>query len=303
MAERPVIALAGATGDLGARIARALVASGAEVRALVRPNLSATDHASIEALGATPIAADPGDVTAMARAIDGSACVVSALNGVREVMIGRQSVLLDAAVAAGAPRFIPSDYAADFTRTPPGRNRNYDLRREFMARVDRAPIRATSILNGAFMDMLGAEMPIIRPEISRVLYWRDADQPLDFTTKNDTADYTTRAALDPDAPRTLRIAGDTVSVREIAAALTELTGRHYRPLYAGGLGALGVMIRIAKLVAPGQGQAFPPWQGMQYMRDQFSGLAKLHPLDNDHYPDLSWTSVRDHLAAAKGHQA
>ena len=43
MAERPVIALAGATGDVGARIARALVAAGADVRALVRPNLPAPD--------------------------------------------------------------------------------------------------------------------------------------------------------------------------------------------------------------------------------------------------------------------
>ena len=50
-----------------------------------------------------------------------------------------------------------------------------------MARVDEAPIKATSILNGAFLDMLGAEMPIIQPRIRRVLYWHDADQVLDFT--------------------------------------------------------------------------------------------------------------------------
>ena len=33
-----------------------------------------------------------------------------------------------------------------------GGNRNLGLRRRFMARVDAAPIRATSILNGAFAD-------------------------------------------------------------------------------------------------------------------------------------------------------
>ena len=56
------------------------------------------------------------------------------------------------------------------------------------------------------------------------------------------------------------------------------------------------MIRIAKVIAPQPGQAFPAWQGMQYMRDQFSGKAKLTPLDNDRYPGLRWTSVREHLA-------
>lgn len=294
MAE-PVIGLAGVTGDLGERIARALVARGAEVRALVRPGLEAGEMARIETLGVTVVPADPSNVDAMAAACAGAACVVSALNGLRDVIVERQGVLLDAAVKAGVPRFIPSDYAADFTRTVPGENRNYDLRREFMARVDRTPIRATSVLNGAFMDMLGAEMPIIQPRIRRVLYWHDADQLLDFTTKDDTAAYTAHVALDDGAPRILRVAGDTVSARDIAAVMTEVTNRRFRTLRAGSLGSLGLMIRIAKLIAPGSGDPFPAWQGMQYMRDQFSGRAKLTSLDNDRYPGLHWTSVRELL--------
>lgn len=59
-------------------------------------------------------------------------------------------------MAGGVPRFIRPDYAADFTRTQPGDNRNFNLRREFVARIDTAPIRATSVLRGAFMDMLDA---------------------------------------------------------------------------------------------------------------------------------------------------
>ena len=81
-----------------------------------------------------------------------------------------------------------------------------------MARVDVAPIRVTSILNGAFMDMLGAEMPLIQRRLRRVLYWGSADQPLDFTTKDDVAAYTAAAALDDTTPRILRIAG-TASAR------------------------------------------------------------------------------------------
>lgn len=42
---------------------------------------------------------------------------------------------------------------------------NFDLRRAFMARADQAPIRVTSIVYGAFLDMLGAEMPIIQPRL------------------------------------------------------------------------------------------------------------------------------------------
>ena len=76
-----------------------------------------------------------------------------------------------------------------------------------------------------------------------------------------------------------------------------MAGERYRTLRAGGIGSLGVLIRLAKIVAPQPHAPFPPWQGMQYMRDMFSGRGKLHPLDNGRYPGLRWTSVREQLAA------
>ena len=289
------IILAGAAGDLGTRIAKALVARGASVRALIRPDASTADRTHLMALGLTLAEADPADVTAMAAVMHGASCVVSALNGLYDVIVERQSVLLDAAVRAGVPRFIPSDYSEDFTKTTRGDNRNLDLRREFMGRADRAPIQVTTILNGAFMDMLGNEMPIIQPRISRVLYWVSADQPMDFTTKDDVAAYVAAAALDDTTPRILRIAGDTLSARELAGVMGEVTGQPFKTLYAGNLGVLGVMIGVAKRVAPQPGDPFPAWQGMQYMRDMFSGKGKLTALNNDRYPELTWTSVREQL--------
>jgi hypothetical protein len=139
-------------------------------------------------------------------------------------------------VLIGIPRFISSDYSADFTKTAPGGNRNLDLRREFMARADR--------------------MPIIQPRIHRVLQWGDADQPLDFTTKDNVAAYVADAAIDETTPRVLRIAGDTLSARGIAAAMSELTGERYRTLRVGGMSSLGVLTRVAKLVAPQPRAAF-----------------------------------------------
>jgi len=296
---QPTIILAGAGGDLGTRIAKALVARGASVRALVRPNVSVSDRDRLAALGLRAIPADAVNASSVAAACDGASCVISALNGLHDVIVERQGVLLDAAVQAGVPRFISSDYSADFTKTRPGDNRNLDLRRAFMALADavaaRTPIRITSILSGAFMDMLGAEMPIIQPRIRRVLYWDSADQVLDFTTKDDVAAYTACAALDEVTPRILRIAGNSVSARDIAGRMSEVTGKRYGTLWAGSIGSLGLMIRIAKLVAPRPDAAFPPWQGMQYMRDQFSGRARLVSLDNERYPGLTWTTVREHL--------
>ncbi len=294
---QPTIVLAGATGDLGTRIAKALVARGATVRALVRPDLSDADRSRLTALNLTLATADPTDVASLAAAMRGASCVVSALNGLHEVIVDRQSVLLEAAAKAGVSRFIPSDYSEDFTKTNPGDNRNLDLRREFMALADKAPIKVTSILNGAFMDMLGAEMPIIQPKIHRVLYWINADQPLDFTTKDNVAAYVAAAAMDDTTPRFLRIAGDTLTARDLAGVLSDATQQRYKTLWVGSLGMLSFMIQAAQRFAPEPTATFPAWQGMQYMRDMFSGRGKLTPLDNARYPELRWTSVRERWAS------
>ena len=292
---RAVVALAGASGDLGFRIARDLVELGADVRALVRREVGHAKRDRLEAVGVSLVEADPLDREEVAAACSGAGCTVSALNGLHEVIVVRQQILLDASVAAGVKRFVSSDFSEDFTKTTPGRNRNLDLRREFMAIADRAPIAVTSILNGAFMDLLGAEMPIIQRPIWRVLYWRSADQPLDFTTKDDVAAYAAAATLDNCTPRILRIAGDTVTARQIAALMSDVEQRRYRTLRCGSIGALSAMIAIAKRVAPQPGEPFPVWQGMQYMRDMFSGEGQLMSLDNNRYPDLRWTTVQRHL--------
>jgi nucleoside-diphosphate-sugar epimerase len=294
----PIVILAGAAGDLGYRIARQLIERGATVRSLLRTAASDEDKSGLARLGIAVAPADVSDAASVAAVCEGAACVISALNGLYDVVVARQSVLLDAAVQAGVPRFISSDFSADFTTTKPGDNRNLDLRREFMVRADLARIKTTSIFNGAFMDMLGAEMPIIQPAIRRVLYWGSADQPLDFTAKNDVAAFTAAAALDEATPRVLRIAGDTVSARDIARTMSEISGERYRTLWAGSIGSLGLLIRLTKILAPQPRATFPAWQGMQYMRDMFSGRGKLHPLDNNRYPDLRWTSVREQLLAA-----
>jgi hypothetical protein len=223
--------------------------------------------------------------------------VVSVLAGLRDVIVESQTVLLDAAIKTGVPRFIPSDYSIDFTEFPPGENRNLDLRRDFHQRLENTSIRATTIFNGAFAEMLTGQMPLILFKRKRVLYWGDADQRMDFTTMDDTAAFTASAALDPSTPRFLRIAGDQLSARELAAVVSEATGEEFRLFRAGGLGMLGALIKVARAVAPGDKELYPAWQGMQYMRNMFDGRAKLKPLDNDRYPSIRWTTARDVLSA------
>jgi len=294
--QKQTIILAGATGDLGGRIARSLLEKGAIVRVLVR---SDSDNAKIDALqeaGATIVEVDFHNATELTKACEGASCVVSALSGLHYVIVGIQTLLLNAAVAAGVPRFIPSDFAIDFTKLPYGNNRNLDLRKEFKETLDKAPIQATSILCGMFADLLTGQAPVVLFPIKRVMYYGNPDQLMDFTTIQNTADYTAAAALDPTTPRYLRIAGDVLNAYGLKDAASKATYEDFKLLKVGGIGLLNAIIKITKVVSPASKEVFPAWQGMQYMRDMFSGLPKLEPLDNNRYPEIKWTTVAEVLA-------
>lgn len=274
MTSQPVV-LAGASGKLGTAIAASLSERGAPFRALTR--------------------ADFADDATLRRAVASASCVVSALAGHRDVIVDLQTRLLDAAVAGGVPRFIPSDFSLDFTKIPPGSNRNLGWREEFRLRLDRAGIRPTSILNGAFMELLTGDAPFILSKIKRVLCWGDPAQTMDFTTVPDVAKFTAAAALDDDAPRFLRIAGDQISAEGLAAAVSDVTGERYKVFRPGSLATFGRVIAFTKWIAPGAGELYPSWQGMQYMHNMYSGVAKFPAVDNARYPGHSFTTVREYL--------
>ena len=295
--DNAITVLAGATGNLGGRIARALLERGANLRAIVRQSSDPDKVEELRKQGAAIAEVDFNSVPEVTGACSGGSCVISALSGLREVIIEAQTLLLDAAVKASVPRFIPSDFSIDFTKLPPGTNRNLDLRREFHERLDNASIAATSILNGMFTDLLTGQAPIILFKLNRVVYWEDADQRLDFTTMDNTAEFTAAAALDHSTPRFLRIAGDQMSARGLVEVASEVTGKKFSLFRAGGLGRLQTLIKIMRAVLPLRNAVYPPWQGMQYLHNMFSGHAKLEPLDNDRYPGMRWTKARDVLAA------
>ena len=298
MSEQQRVVVAGATGKLGGRIVKALRERGAHVVVLARRQSSQAKVEPLRALGAEVVLVEPWTAAEVATVCRGASCVVSALLGMRDVMVDAQTVLLEGAVQAGVPRFIPSDYALDFNQLKQGENRNLDWHREFQERLDRAPIAATSILNGMFMDLLLGNAPFILFKWNRVLYWENADQVLEFTAMDDVASVTAAAALDPQAPRFVRIAGDRLTARELAGVASEVLGRKFKPPWAGNVRTLNVLIRGMRKLMPAENDPFPPWQGMQYSRSMFGGVGLVGTSDVDRYPGMKWTRVRDMLAAS-----
>jgi NmrA-like family len=292
---KKIILVAGATGDLGLRIVKSLVNQDAEIRAVVRSTSDSDKIHILEKLGVKIYRVNKWNLEELKTACLDVSCVVSSLAGLREVVIDAQKILLDAAIAAGVPRFIPSDYSLDFTKFSYGENRNLDLRREFHEYLDKTSIAATSIFNGAFSELLTNEMPMILFKQKMILYWGNADHKMGFTTMDNTAAFTAKVALDGSSPRYLRIAGDLISPREVKVVASEVTGHKFRIFRPGGQSLLGVIIKIARKLSPAENELYPAWQGMQYMHNMIDDRSKINKLDNDRYPEIKWTTVKELL--------
>lgn len=292
---KSTILVAGGTGNLGGRIVNELLKKGAEVRVVVRSDSAVDKIEKLEESGAEIVRVDMNNVSELAKACEGVSCVVSALAGLHDVIIDTQSTLLDAAVTAGVPRFISSDFSSDFTQLSEGDNRNFDLRREFHQYLAKAPIAATSIFNGAFAELLTYNIPFLDMKKKTVGYVEDADWKVDFTTMDDTAAFTAAAALDTETPRYLRIASFQISANELAPLASEITGEHFEAYRMMGRDELAEKNRKDRAADPkGENELYSKWQQAQYMHSMFTSQMK--KLDNERYSDLNWTSIRSLLA-------
>ena len=292
---KKTIVVVGATGNLGEKIINALLVKGAEVKAIVRLETDLKKINELEKKGVKLCQVDFGNKSEISKHCQGAHCVVSALAGLRETIVDAQKIILNAAIEANVRRFIPSDYSIDFTNLIEGQNRNLDLRREFHQYLDKAPIQATTIFNGPFMDLLTTDMPLIMFKQKRVLCWGNPDQVMEFTTTHNVAEFTAEVALDDDSPRYLRIAGDRLSCNQFAELLTRLTGKKYKIFRPGGIKLLNILIKITRFFSPSKKDLYPAWQGMQYMRDMMEGRIIFQKYDNDRYSNIKWTSIKQFL--------
>lgn len=296
---RKIIVVAGATGNLGGKIVKALLALDVEVRAIVRLETDIKKVKDLEQKGVKVFQVDTSNKTEISKHCIGAHCLVSALAGLKETVIDTQKIFLDAAVEANVQRFIPSDYSSDFTNLKEGQNRNLDFRRKFHEYIDKTPIKATTIFNGPFMDLLTTDMPLILFKQKKILCWGNANQILEFTTTDNVAEFTAAAAVDDNTPRYLRIAGDKLACNDFVKLLSELKRTKYKIFRPGGIGLLNFIIKVTRFFSPSENELYPAWQGMQYMRDIMEGRIIFQKYDNDRYSDIKWTSVKEFLINEK----
>ena len=284
------ILVAGATGNLGMRICKELIKRDADVSALVRKSADPEKIEALEKLGVKIIEVDLDSIDAIVAACEGITCVVSALAGLGDVIVDLQKRILDGAIQAGVPRFIPSDFCTDYNDLTSGENRNFDLRREFKTYLDGTSIKASSVFNGAFADILKYNTPVLNLKDKSIAYWGEkADWKLDFTTMDDTAAFTAEVALDENAHRDLQIASFQISPNMILSDVKEITGQEFKMQQLSSLEDFAQFIKKQRADNPaGENELYAKWQQAQYMYSMFS--TQHTQLANERYKNLTWTT-------------
>jgi uncharacterized protein YbjT (DUF2867 family) len=290
------VLLAGATGMMGEKIARALLARGAAVRLMARGGLAhpkAAALAPLVAQGASVMDADLADHDGLVAAARRADVVVSALQGGPEVIVDGQVALARAAKAAGVARMIPSDFSFDFRTLPEADHLFIGWRQRADAAIAALGLAQTNVMNGAFMEMLTTPFfGMVDPAAGVVRHWGDPDQPLAFSATDDAAAWAAEAALDPAAPDgALLVAGEIASAAQVAAAAAQAWGRPFRLETLGDRAALDAEIARRQAAAPADPMA---WVALQYHRGMLA--TPVSDADNARYPAVRPTGLAAFLA-------
>jgi uncharacterized protein YbjT (DUF2867 family) len=247
----PAVAVVGATGMLGGRVARQLLADGHRVAAITRDRARAAD---LVPLGAEIRVADLTEPASLASACNSAEAVVSATHA----MLGRgryrselvddagQRALIDAAKAAGVRHFVyisvlgaSPDHPVDFWRTK-FRIEQY---------LEASGLSWTILRPSAFMELHAHELigkSIIAGGTATIL--GRGDRPMNFVAVGDVAWLAARAVIDPALRgRSLEIGGpENLTKNQVAALYGRLCGCRPKVRHV----PLGLVRVVAALVGP-----------------------------------------------------
>jgi uncharacterized protein YbjT (DUF2867 family) len=172
------VALAGASGNLGPSILTALLNAGTfEVTILTRKDSTATFPSGVKV-----ISVDYSSLSSLTAAMEGQDAVVSTLG---MLAMSTQTLMIDAAMAAGVKRFIPSEFGSDTynvkARPLPVYKGKVQIQQYLAKAAKESKLTYTEIINAGFFDWgLGMGFFVNFKEHKATLY-DGGDRPFSVT--------------------------------------------------------------------------------------------------------------------------
>jgi hypothetical protein len=165
------------------------------------------------------------------------------------------------------------------------------MRRTTDAAIDAMPLEVVHVLNGAFMDMMTDPKTagIVNLQNATARIWGTGDEPFNLTTVDDTARFTAFLATDPAELGGVRaVSGAETTFNKIVAGAERLTGKAFTVNVAGSAEDL----RRITAGAEDPWSVIMPWYVLSMIT-----VPPFAVTENDRYPDLTLTTLDDHLAA------
>ena len=224
------IALVGATGNLGPAILKGLLDGGYEVTVLSREGSTSTD--SLASHPQQKIAkVNFEDVNSITSALKGIEGVVS---NVASHALLSQKKIIDAAIAAGVKRFLPSDFGADLTleinRTVPFNMPKVEIHQYLAEKAKTYPdFSYTAVHNGPFFDWCLNIGVFGNLKTHDITLWDGGDTKISTTTLASVAKAVAGVFKNLEATenKDIGIADTTITQKQIMEIVTEIDGKEW----------------------------------------------------------------------------
>lgn len=229
-----MILVCGATGELGGRVVRRLVADGQEVRALVRPT---SDASGLEGLGVEVVRGDLRDAGSLAAAMVGVVTVVTTVTAIGRVLAGDTELtladvdrdgsrnLVRAAEDAGVRRFVYVS-AAGVAQGMGARAPLVAAKLATEELLGRSPMETVSVRPDMFQEVWLAPATGVDPAAGKALVYGKGRTPHRYVAIDDVAALVTHLATADDVPSVVEFGGPEALTRdEVVAAFEDATGR------------------------------------------------------------------------------
>ncbi|EUC32069.1 hypothetical protein COCCADRAFT_6116 [Bipolaris zeicola 26-R-13] len=160
------------------------------------------------------VQSDPYDTETLRTLVRGCSVVICCYFSSNEVMLETQKSLIDLCEKEGIPRYIASDYTADYHKLDPTdlgiKNFTNDI--------------GVHILVGHLIETFLDIFEVWYPEANELRYWGTGNEKWDLTSYWTAAEYVAAVALDPNASGFFKFRGDHKSIVEIANDVELVTG-------------------------------------------------------------------------------
>lgn len=199
------IAIAGISGQLGRKVAEELLKQpDLEIRGSCR-DVSKLEPFLKESSRISLIETGPYDKDLLRTLVEGCDVVICTYFADNEVMTEGQKLLVDLCDEENVPRYIASDYTADYTKLDWGSIPLKDPMKTVKNYLDnKGNVKGVHILVGIMMETFLMVFPPWDQKEKTFQYWGSGEEVWEMTSYKTAAEYVAAVALDPSAVGMLR---------------------------------------------------------------------------------------------------